>query len=349
MWGHSQPGGPACWGPSCVCSTLEGPAAAGAPPAAAAAEAERVLCGAHMQDGAAGPCHSRSQRSSRRTSRRASEALASSGSDGGAAGAGQSGAAGVDDEEEEWQAGEEEEEEELQPSLYDQLGGGVVVKVRCRALQTASIGLQACRCRCRWWTGVGRHCLSVPPLGARSRRAHEGDCPPPAPFPPPTFWQVVVDGFYRRVLGDEELGRFFVGVDMSKHTTKFLLFVTFVLVRTLEVPFLLSGLPCTAHARDSGRLCMPGVSGRGMPWTGGVGWRGGAGRPWGREQPPARVCLLFCLPPPDGVAANIPLSPPSTWLYGGRAASTNTYSCLCVFMPLSRTPPHSSAVAAGRS
>lgn len=58
--------------------------------------------------------------------------------------------------------------EALQPSLYDQLGGGVAVKA-------------------------------------------------------------VVDRFYSRVLGDPQLGRFFQGVDMTKHTRKFLLFVTYVL------------------------------------------------------------------------------------------------------------------------
>jgi truncated hemoglobin YjbI len=39
----------------------------------------------------------------------------------------------------------------------------------------------------------------------------------------------VVDRFYRRVLDDPQLGRFFEGVDMTKHTRKFLLFVTYVL------------------------------------------------------------------------------------------------------------------------
>lgn len=54
--------------------------------------------------------------------------------------------------------------------------------------------------------------------------------------------QAVVDGFYGRVLGDPQLGRFFEGVDMTKHTRKFLLFVTYVLggallplVRLLQV------------------------------------------------------------------------------------------------------------------
>lgn len=45
----------------------------------------------------------------------------------------------------------------------------------------------------------------------------------------PTSNQAVVDRFYSRVLGDPQLGRFFQGVDMSKHTRKFLLFVTYVL------------------------------------------------------------------------------------------------------------------------
>ena len=69
--------------------------------------------------------HACSHRGSARPSRKASEALP--GSDAEAGGA----AAGSADPGAHWDwVSEEEKEEELQPSLYDQLGGGVVVKVR---------------------------------------------------------------------------------------------------------------------------------------------------------------------------------------------------------------------------
>lgn len=75
--------------------------------------------------------------------------------------------------------------------------------------------------------GGGRPVL---PAGAgRPSLLHASPDPPPASALSCSCLQAVVDQFYRRVLDDPQLGHFFQGVDMTKHTRKFLLFVTYVL------------------------------------------------------------------------------------------------------------------------
>ena len=145
----------------------------------------------------------------------------------------------------------ESDEAEPLPSLYDQLGGGVALKVRCVRCAEGFAGWRSSR---RKPVSFGSLLLSgtvrarpasprpaqqppaalplralppAPTAGRRPRRPHR-------PLPPPSKTvlrlQVVVDVLYQHVLGDPRLSPFFEGVDMSKHARKFLLFASYVSV-----------------------------------------------------------------------------------------------------------------------
>lgn len=72
----------------------------------------------------------------------------------------------------------------------------------------------------------------------------------------PFCLQSIVDAFYSRVLGDEQLARFFDGINMATHRRKFLLFATYVMggAPTGLAP---SSPAARLHARGSAGRCLP--------------------------------------------------------------------------------------------